>query len=64
MIDNHLGAGGVAPHFVADGILPALKRARAQRLIFYRELGSVFKGRPRVDTNRRSGDSVDSFDAD
>jgi hypothetical protein len=63
MIDNHLGVGGVALHFVADGIQPALKRARAQRLIFYQELGSVFKGRPRVDTNRRSGDSADSFDA-
>jgi hypothetical protein len=38
-------------------------RARAQRLPYW-ELGSVFKGRPSVDTNRRSGDSVDSFDAD
>jgi hypothetical protein len=42
----------------------SFSRVREQRLPFYLELGSVFKGRPSVETNRRSGDSVDSFDAD
>jgi hypothetical protein len=42
----------------------SFSRVRAQRLPFYLELGSVFKGSPSVETNRRSGDSVDSLDAD
>jgi len=33
-------------------------------LFFYVELGSISNGRPSVETNRLSGDSVIAFDAD